>query len=340
MEGRAAGRTRREVLRGGLALAGLGLLAGCGRLPPPAQPPARVHRLGFLVVDSAEATAVFMRPILEALAELGYVEGRNLDVEMRAADGREEQFPALAAELVQAKVDLIVTQGTPASLAAKGATGTIPIVTATTDPVGTGLVQSLARPGGNVTGTTNYNPDLTAKKLQLLREIVPGAARVAFLTNPNNPTYAAQERELEAAGAALGVGLQRLEVRAPAELEPAFRAAAEGRAEALLVLADSLVFVPQRERIARLAIDGRLPAMVIDRLGVEAGGLVAYGENRAALNRTRAAIVDKILKGANPADIPIEGPKLFDLTVNLQTARAIGLTIPDSVLQQAAEIIQ
>jgi len=328
---------RRQFIQGGVALACLSLLAGCEL---PAQQPARVHRLGFLVVDSTEATTVFIRPVMDALAELGYVEGRNLTVETRAADGREERLPALAAELVKAKVDVIVTQGTPASRAAQGATATVPIVTATTDPVGTGLVQSLARPGGNITGTTNYNPDLTGKKLQLLREIVPGAARVAFLTNPNNPTYAVQEKELEAAAAALGVALQRLEVRAPAELEPAFRTAAEKRADALMVLADSLVFIPQRERIARLAIDGRMPTMVIDRPSVEAGGLVAYGENRAALQRTRAAIIDKILKGANPADLPIAGPTQFDLVVNLKTARAIGLPIPESVLQQATEVIQ
>jgi putative ABC transport system substrate-binding protein len=328
------------VSRRRLVLGGLGLAAGCGLLPRSVQPSAKVHRIGFLVIDSTEATTVFIRPVLEALAERGYVEGRNLAVEMRAADGREDRLPVLAAELVEAGVDLIVTQGTPASRAAKGATAAVPIVTATTDPVGTGLVRSLAKPGGNVTGTTNYNPDLTGKKLQLLREIVPGAARVAFLTNPNNPTYAAQERELEAAAAALGVALQRLEVRAPAELAPAFRAAAEGQADALPVLSDSLVFIPQRERIARLAIDGRLPAMVIDRLGVEVGGLVAYGENRAALQRTRAAIIDKLLKGAKPADLPIEGPTQFDLVVNLQTARAIGLTIPESVLLQTAEVIQ
>jgi putative ABC transport system substrate-binding protein len=318
----------------------VGVGVGCRLQPTPAPPPARVYRLGFLVVDSVEATAVFLRPILEALAELDYVEGQNLAVELRRADGREDRLPALAAELVAAQVDVIVTQGTPAARAAKGATATIPIVTATTDPVGTGLVQSLTRPGGNVTGTLNYNPELTGKKLQLLRDMVPGAARVAFLTNPNNPTSVAQERELEAAAAALGVALQRLEVRTPTGLEPAVRTAADGRAEALLVLSDSLVFIPQREQVARLAIAGRLPAMVIDRLAVEAGGLVAYGENRAALQRTRAAIIDKILKGANPADLPIQGPLEFDLVVNLKTARAIGLTIPDSVLQQATEIIQ
>ncbi len=333
--------TRRHILRGSLALLGLAVLSGCASVSPAAQPPHKVHRIGFLVVEPPEgARAAFLAPIMDALAELGYVEGQNLAVETRFADGQEERLPSLAAELVQAKVDLIVTQGTPAARAAKGATATIPIVTATTDPVGTGLVQSLARPGGNVTGTTNYNPEVTGKKLQLLREIVPGAARVAFLTNPNNPTYAAQEKELEGAATALGVRLQRLEARAPADLEPVFRAAVDGRADAVMVLADSLVLLPERTRIAQLAIDGRLPTMVIDRVAVEVGGLVAYGENRAALQRTRAVIIDKILKGANPADLPIEGPKQFDPIVNLKTARAIGLTVPDSILTQATDLIQ
>jgi len=300
-----------------------------------------MHRLGFLVVESPEAgRTAFLAPIIDALAELGYVEGQNVAVEARFASGREERLPSLAAELVQANVDLIVTQGTPASRAAKGATGTIPIVTSTTDPVGTGLVQSLARPGGNVTGTTNYNPNVTGKKLELIREIIPGASRVAFLTNPNNPTYAAQERELEAAAAALSIHLQRLEVRAPADLGPAFRAATDGRANAVMVLADSLLQLPERARIAQLAIESRLPTMVPDRVAVEAGGLASYGENRAALQRTRAAIIDKILKGADPADLPVAGPTVFELIFNLKTAQALGVTIPQSVLQQATEIIQ
>jgi putative tryptophan/tyrosine transport system substrate-binding protein len=331
--------SRRHCLRDGLALTGLALLAGCG-LGPPAREPSKVHRLGLLAPDSAETAASGVKAITEPLAELGYVEGRNLVIEARFADGREERLPALAAELVRERVDLIVTLGTPAARAAQAATASIPIVINSSDPVGTGLVQSLARPGGNITGYTNYRPDFTGKKLEVLREILPGASRVAFLTNPNNPTHTAQEKDLEAAATALGIRLQRLEVRTPSELEGAVRAVADGHSEALVVLSDSLLLIPQRARIAELAVERRLPAMVTDRRSVEAGGLVSYTENSAALYRSRATIIDKILKGANPADLPVEGPARFDLILNLKTAQALGLTIPESALQQATELIQ
>ena len=332
-------QSRRRFLRGSLALAGLGLLSGCGMLPPRAQPPAKVHRIGFLAPDSREGVASTVAAIREALAELGYVEGRNLAVEERFGVS-EAELPTVAAELVRAGVDVLVPFGTPTARAAKAATGTTPIVTVSSDPVGAGLVESLARPGGNVTGLTNYVPDLTGKKLQLLRETVPGAVRIAFLTNPNNPTHAPQEKELAAAAGPLGIQLQRLEARDPAALGPAFSAAVEGRAAALFVLSDSLVLLPQRGPIAQLAVEHRLPTMVTDRRDVVAGGLMSYGLSLADQERTRAAYIDKLLRGARPADLPIEGPKRFDLILNLQTARALGLAIPQEVLMQATEVVQ
>src|SRR6476469_4052574 len=245
--------SRRQVLRQSLALAGFSLLAGCGISPFPAQQPTKVYRLGLLVPDSRETADSGINAVTEPLAELGYVEGQNLAIEARFADNQAERLPSLAAELVQAQVDLIVTIGTPAARAAKAATDTIPIVINSSDPVGAGLVPSLNRPGGNITGYTNYRPDLTGKKLQLIQEIVPGASRIAYLTNPNNPTHTAQEQELDAAAPGLGVTLQRLETRAPDDLESAVGSATQGQAQALVVLSDSLVLIPLRARIARLA---------------------------------------------------------------------------------------
>lgn len=336
---RAGVLSRRRFLHGSLGLLGFGVIAGCG-LPGSGQRPSnRVYRVGILTPDSREGSAPFTAETLATFAELGYVEGQNLVLEARF-DATEAQLPALAAELVQAGVDVLVPGGTPAARAAKAATSTIPIVIYSSDPVGAGLVDSLAHPGGNVTGVTNYVPNLTGKKLQLLREAIPGATRVAFLTNPDNPTYAPQELELVTAAETLGVRLQRLEVRAPAALGQVFTAASAQRAEALLVLSDSLVFIPQRERIAQLAMQHRLATMSSTRDDVTAGGLLAYGVNLAALRRARVVLIDKIFRGARPADLPIEAPTTFDFVVNLKTAQALGLTIPQSALQQATELIQ
>lgn len=321
-----------------MALIAIAVASGCGPAPP-AQQPAKVHRIGILSPDSPENMASTVAQILQALAGLGYVEGQNLAVERRFG-ASEAQLPSVAAELVASGVELIAPLSTPAALAAKAATATIPIVVVSTDPVGAGLVESLSRPGGNVTGLTNYSPDLAGKRLQLLLETVPEADRIAFLTNPNNPTYASQENELQAAATALGVQLQRLETRDSAALDPAFRAASDGRARALVILSDSLVLQAQRAQISQLAIQHRLPAMVSDRFYVEAGGLISYGLNLADQHRARAAVIDKILRGAKPADLPIEGPTKFDLIINMKTAQALGLTIPQSILQQATEIIQ
>ena len=334
----ALARPRRRFLRDAVALIGIAVASGCG-LAPPGQQSARVYRIGILSPDSPENVAPTVTQILQALAALGYEEDRNLLVERRFGVS-EAQLPTAAIELVAARVDLIAPLSTPAALAAKAATATIPIVVVSTDPVGSGLVESLARPGGNVTGLTNFSPELAGKRLELLRETVPGADRIAFLINPNNPTYASQEKELQAAATALGVRLQRLEARDSAALEPAFRAASDGRAQALVVPSDSLVLLPQRERISQLAVQHRLPTMVSDRIYLQAGGLMSYGLNLEDQNRARAVIIDKILQGARPADLPIEGPTKFDLIINMKTAQALGLTIPPSILQQATEIVQ
>jgi putative ABC transport system substrate-binding protein len=331
--------SRRQFLQGGMALVGLALLSGCGRSLPLTQPPTKLHRIGIISPDSPENVASTVAQILQTLAGFGYVEGQNLAVERRFGVS-EAQLPPVTSELIATGVDLLLPLGTPAALAAKAATTTIPIVVGSSDPVGAGLVESLARPGGNVTGIYNFVPDLAGKRLQFLREAVPGVDRIAFLTNPNNPTYASQEKELQAAATALGVGLQRLEARDPAALGPVFRAATDGQAEALVVLSDSLILQPQRERICQLAIQHRLPTMVSDRIYVQAGGLISYGLSLSDQNRARAALVDKILRGAKPADLPLEGPTKFDLIINLKTAQALGLTIPKSVLEQATEFIQ
>jgi putative ABC transport system substrate-binding protein len=331
--------SRRQFLQGSLGLLGLSSIVGCEQLSRERQRSAKVYRIGILTPDSREGAAPFMMEILETLAELGYAEGQNLAIEGRFG-ATESQLPALAADLVQARVDVIVPGGTPAARAAKAATSTIPVVIISSDPVGAGLVDSLAHPGGNVTGVTNYVPDLTGKRLQLLREVIPTATRIAFLTNPDNPTYAPQEKELGAAAATLGVLLQRLEVRTSAALSPAFTAASAQHADALLVLSDSLVFVPQREPIAQFAVRHGLATMSSTRDEAAAGSLLAYGVNMKALRRVRAVLIDKIFRGARPADLPIEAPTTFDFAINLKTAQALGLTIPPSVLQQATELIQ
>ena len=330
---------RRRFLQLGSSLVGLGLLGGCRLAPPWAQPTAKVNRIGLLSPDSREGAASTVDALFAALADLGYVEGQNLAVEGRFGVG-EAELPAAVAELVRAGVDVLVTFGTPTARAAKAATSTIPIVVVSSDPVGAGLVESLARPGGNVTGLTNYVPDLAGKKLQLLRDTAPGTGPIAFLTNPNNPTHAAQEKELAAAAGPLGIRLLRLEAPDPAALGSAFAAAADGRAEAIFVQSDILVLQTQRGPIAQLAIQHRLPTMVTDRRDVVAGGLMSYGLSLADQERSRAAYIDKILRGARPAELPIEGPKRFDLVLNLRTAQAIGLTVPQRVLGMATEVIQ
>jgi putative ABC transport system substrate-binding protein len=312
-------------------------------LAPPAaeaQSPTKGPRIGFLGNASA-----FASPLVEAfrqgMRERGWVEGETIAIEFRWAEGELERFPGLASELVRLKVDVIVAiGGTPASLAAKQATDTIPIVMAVgADPVGTGLVASLAQPGGNITGLTLFTPELEGKRLELLKEAVPGLSRVAVLANPVNPFSASAVRTAEGAAQALRIPLQLLEVRDPSEFEDAFAAMTRAQADALVVLPDPML-AAQRKRIVGLAAEHRLPAMYGFREDAEAGGLMAYATNYPDILWRAAAFVDKILKGAKPADLPIEQPTKFELIVNLKTAKALGLTLPPLLLFQADEVIQ
>ena len=304
-----------------------------------AQQPAKVFRIGFLgsggPMDHTPRVNVFR----QGLRDLGYVEGRTVTIEYRLAEGKMERLPALAAEHVALKVDVIVASGTPTALAAKNATTTIPIVFATSgDPVGT-LVASIARPGGNVTGLSLVGPELVARQLQLLKEAVPKASRVAFLSNPDNPYTPVMVKEVEAAARSLKVRMQRVESRGGAATDAAFDAMARERPNALLVLFDP-VLTGQRARISELANKHRLPSMCPHREYAEDGGLMAYGASLTDLYRRAATYVDKILKGAKPGDLPVEQPTKFELVINLKTAKALGLTIPPSLLARADQVIE
>ena len=310
-----------------------------------AQLPAKVPRIGMLLTLSPahpEGRAG-LDPFQQALRELGYVEGQNIAFEYRWAEGRVERFPALAAELVRLKVDLIVAGATPHARAARQATTTIPIVAwAMQDPVKDGLVASLARPGGNVTGLTFLGPELVAKRLALLKEAVPGVSHVAGLWHPSGYAERTKQdmvKEAKGAARALGVQLQLVGADAPNDLDSAFSAMARGRADALIVF-PSPMFYGERRRIVDLAARHRLPAMYNARDFVDLGGLMTYGANIQDLNRRAATYVDKILKGAKPADLPVEQPTRYELLINLKTAKRLGLTISDSVLTRADEVIK
>jgi putative ABC transport system substrate-binding protein len=268
------------------------------------------------------------------------VEGQDIVIESRWAEGKYERYPALAADLVRLKVDVIVAVGGRASQDAQQATRTIPIVMSVTiDPLGTGLVASLARPGGNVTGLSLMASEVVGKQLELLKEVVPKVSRVALLWNPANPGSAPQLREAEASARVLGVRLQTLEARVPQEIDSAFAAMTKERAGALVVLTDA-IFMNQRRQIAELAAERRLPAVYGVREHAEAGGLIVYSANFLDLERRAATYVDKILKGAKPSDLPVEQSTKFELVINLKTAKTLGLTIPRSLLQRADEVIQ
>ena len=306
-----------------------------------AQPPEKVPRVGYLLGGSPSdpQRQRLLEACRQALREFGYVEGQNIAIESRWAEGKDDRFPALAADLVRSKVDVIVAGSGAATQAAQQATRTIPIVMSTVaDPLGSGLVASLARPGGNVTGMTVMSPDVAGKQLQLLKEVVPKLSRVALLTNPDNPSSARFVREAEAAARALGVRLQSLEARNPQEIDGAFAAITRERAGALQILPD-VIFLSQRRQMAELATKRRLPAVYGVREYAEAGGLMAYGANYIDLVRRAATFVDKILKGAKPGDLAFEQPTKFELVINLRTAKAIGLTIPPALLQRADQII-
>ena len=306
-----------------------------------AQQTAKVPRVGWLSPGSGTSDENFLASFRDGLRELGWVAGQNIAIESRWAEGRFERLPDLAAELVRLKVDVIVASVTQASLAAKHATGTIPIVmVGVGDPLGSGLVASLARPGGNVTGPSSMLAEASGKQLALLKETVPKASPVAVLWNPANPVWqAAALKETESAAQALGLRLQLLEARGPDELEGAFAAMTRERAGALFIPAD-IIFVRYAQRIADLAASYRLPAMFGFREHVQAGGLMSYAANFGVMFRRAATFVDKILKGAKPGDLPVEQPTKFELVINLKTAKALGLTIPQSLLLRADEVIQ
>jgi len=305
-----------------------------------AQPPQKVPRVGYLSPFSPSDPLRQRRleAFRQGLRELGYVDGQNIAIESRWAEAQYERYPALVADLVRSKVDVIVATSGAATQAAQQATRTIPIVMLhVNDPVGSGLVASLARPGGNITGLTIMDPDLVGKQLQLLTEVVPKVSRVALLRHPDNPATAAQLREAEAAARVLGVRLQILEARNPHEIDRAFAALTRERAGALLIIADAL-FGNQRRQIAELAVKRRLPS-IFSGAYAEAGGLMSYGADFLDLERRAAIFVDKILKGAKSADLPVAQPTKFELVINMKTAKAIGLTIPQPLLQRADQII-
>src|SRR5262249_24257551 len=277
----------------------------------------------------------------QGLRELGYVAGQNLTIEYRSADGRSERFPELATELVGLRVDLIVSRGTPAALAAKNASGTIPVVMAAIgEPIGPGLIASLARPGGNVTGLSAVTEDLVAKRIELLKEVLPRLRRVAALFNMSNPAYNPQWKEIEMTTRSLGIQQpQLLDVRKPDDLQHAFEAAVTQRADALVVGNDT-VTTSNRQAIVDLATRHRLPTIFASQEFVDAGGLISYGVSFPDLYRRAATYVDKILKGAKPAVIPVEQPRKFELVINLKAAKQIGLTIPSNVLLRADKVIK
>ncbi len=326
-------RFRTVVLIVGLTLSLLAALPAAA-----AQQTRKVPQIGFLVFVSSEAR---YRGFQQGLRELGYVEGQNIAIEFRSADGSLERLSDLADELVRLHVDVIVAGSTLGAKASKRATSTIPIVMANVaDPVGTGLVASLARPGGNITGLSTMGQDLSGKRLELISEVVPRLRRIGVLWHQDSPSSVAAFKELKAAAQSLGVDLRSLGVRPPVpEIDKAFGTAINWRADALIALDDSLIF-SNRTRIIALAARYRLPAMYGYREFPDAGGLMAFGPSRHDMYARAATFVDKILKGTKPTDLPVEQPTRFELVVNLRTAKALGITIPQSVLIRADQVIQ
>jgi putative tryptophan/tyrosine transport system substrate-binding protein len=305
-----------------------------------AQQPTRVPRIGFLSAPSPSAVSARAEAFRQGLRDLGHVEGKDIAIEYRYAEGKLDRFPALAAELVRLKVDVIVTGTSAGTRSAKEATATIPIVMAQDgDPVGNGFVASLARPGGNITGLSSLAPEISGKRLELLKEIGPKFSRVAVFGNSAIPGTAQSLKESELAAGVFGVHLQYLDVRNPKDIETAFSAASKGRADAVLVLA-SPVFNVQRKQIVDLAVKSRLPVIYYAPEWVQDGGLMSYGVNYTDLYRRAATYVDRILKGTKPADLPVEQPKKFEFIINLNAAKQIGLTIPPNVLARADKVIR
>lgn len=327
--------------RGLLAVVAAG---ACSVLAAPflakAQQPVQVPLIGFLGSSSAERDVSRLAALRQGLRELGYVEQRNFAVEARYAAGKSEDLPNLVAELIRLKVDVLVTEGTPAGRAAKGATSTIPVVMGNAgDPVGTGLVASLARPGGNITGLSDFSLDLVEKRLELLKTALPSTSHVAVLLNPANPTNPLEMKRLRSAAPLLGVKLLSFEVRGADDIKRAYDAMRRQRHGAILLAGDA-IFGLHRERIVALAANSRLLTLYPARHFVEIGGLMSYGADFDDLFRRAAAYVDKILKGAKPADLPVEQPTKYELIINRKTARALGLEIPQSILIRADRAIE
>jgi len=323
----------RRTFVGGVAS---GLLAA--PLAARAQQAEKVYRIGILEAIPVAQNAANLDALRKGLRELGYVEGRNLIIEYRSADGRAERFSDLASELVRLKVDLLVTRGTPAAKAAKNATGTIPVVMATMgDP--RAIVASFAHPGGNITGVTTFSTELTAKRIELLKELVPNLSRVALLHNMGNPATPPEWEETKTAARSLGLQAELLDVRSQGDLGRAFELAVRQHVDALVIGADGLTQMHQ-QTIVDLVARNKLPAVYPAREFVEAGGLIAYAVNYPDLYFRFASFVDKIVKGAKPAELPVEQPTKFELLINRKTAKTLGITIPPSILLRADEVIQ
>jgi putative tryptophan/tyrosine transport system substrate-binding protein len=332
-------QTRRRFLQGYL-LALVGVLTGCGVAPPWAQPAARTRRIGFLGGTTEAAEAARIEAFRGGLGELGYVEGNTIAIEWRWAEGQFDRLPALAAELAGLGLEIIVAGGSISARAAKEATSTIPIVFAQDpDPVGSGLVASLARPGGNITGLSLATPDLAPKRVELLRETMPGMARLAAIGSPTTPGNAQSLRETERSATAFDLEFRFWDAPRPEDIDAAFQEAATWRPDAVVVLGGA-AFILRRVSVAELALQYRLPAIFTTREQVIAGGLMGYSPNVEELYRRSATYVDKILKGASPAELPVEQPSTFDLVINLRTAQTLRLTIPLSVITAATELIQ
>ena len=316
----------------------LGSAAAALPLPAAAQP--KIPRIGFMGNSTAALEANLLDAFREGLRELGYEEGRNIVIEYRWANGTYDHFPVLVAELIAAKVDAIVTAGTPAALAVKNATTNVPLVmVAVGDPIGTGLVPSLARPGGNLTGLSSIAPDLEGKRLQLLREVTPALSHVAMFINSLNPFHISSMEQARAAAQAMGIKLQLHDIRKSEDLDDAFTAIRKERPDALLILADR-VFLHNRERIVDFANEQRLPNVSAYKELVEVGGLMSYGPSYEDMHKRAAIYVDKILKGAKPADLPIEQPSKFTFIVNLKAAKTLGVTVPSQLLGLVDQLIE
>ena len=325
--------TRRRVV------IALGAGAFAAPLASFAQEPAKIARIGFLGAGSASVTASWVEALRTGLRDLGYIEGKNIVIEYRWADGKYERLADLAGELVRLKVDVLVTHGTSGTRAAKQATTTIPIVMAISgDAVGTGLVASLARPGGNITGSTAISPELMGKLIELLKETFPRMKRVAVLLNPNNAVSAPILKTMEIAARSLKLELQRFEVRSTDKIESAFSAMVNKKAEAVVIHQDPML-VDNIKTIADLASKERLPSIGFIEF-CEAGGLMAYSVNRVEMFRRAGYFVDRILKGTRPADLPVEQPTKFELVINLKTAKTLGIKFPNSIMVQATKVIE